>query len=176
MGHIQQLAFALGPAERQPTAPARSRPTGRPSAGRIAPDPSSMAPDLLTSLAPGPTRDAPATEPSPAVFVDQSAPAPSLPASRSPLTDATIDSMAAQPALYLVVGLVRKSGRQRAGWQRIPDRVFTSRRLAENHGARLLASGRADGVVLLRQTQTAESEGPDILARFGELPEDLADD
>jgi hypothetical protein len=86
------------------------------------------------------------------------------------------DSVTAQPALYLVVGLARKSGRQRSGWQRLPDRMFTSRRLAEDHAARLLASGRADGVILLRQTQATESEEPDVLARFGELPEDLADD
>ena len=178
MGHIQQLAFALGPAAPQPTAPTRSRSIGRPIADRTAPDPSSTPPDLLTPLASGPARDAPVTEPSPAVIADQPAPAPpslwTSPPSSS-LTDATIDSVVAQPALYLVVGLARKSGRRRSGWERVPDRVFTNRRLAEDHGARLLASGRADGVILLRQAQAAESEEPDVLARLGELPEDLAE-
>ena len=177
MGHIEQLAFALGPAEPRPAAAARSRPAGRPAAAAKAePDPISTPPDLLTSLVPAAAEDAPATEPSPAAMADQAVPSPSLPASPPPLIDAMIDSVVAQPALYMVVGLARKGGRRRAGWQRVPDRVFTSRRLAEDHGARLLASGRADGVILLRQAQAAESEEPDVLARFGELPEDLAED
>jgi len=174
MGHIQQLAFALGPDEPRPTAPVRSRPGVRPAGIRTAPDRPAPPPDLL-ALASAPMMDAPETGPSSATIADPPVPAPSLPAPPPPEIDRAVDGAPAQPALYVVVGLSRRGDRRRSGWHRLPDRAFASRHLAESHGARLLASGRADGVVLVRQAQATEAEEPDILARYGELPDDLAE-
>ncbi|WP_342241139.1 hypothetical protein [Inquilinus sp. OTU3971] len=78
-------------------------------------------------------------------------------------------------ALYVVIGFARGRERRRGGWHRLAERGFAARRPAEEHAARLLARGRADGVVLARQDLAADMDAdePVILARLGELPAEL---
>ncbi|MGO1079618.1 hypothetical protein [Inquilinus sp. CA228] len=80
-----------------------------------------------------------------------------------------------KPALYVVIGFARGRERRRGGWHRLAEQGFASRRQAEEHAARLLARGRADGVVLTRQELGADMDAdePVILARLGELPAEL---
>jgi hypothetical protein len=79
-------------------------------------------------------------------------------------------------ALYVAIGFARGRERRRGGWHRLAEQGFASRRLAEEHAARLLARGRADGVLLTRQDVAADLDAADepvILARLGELPAEL---
>ncbi|MGL4966749.1 MAG: hypothetical protein ACRC67_36345 [Inquilinus sp.] len=78
-------------------------------------------------------------------------------------------------ALYVVIGFARGRERRRGGWHRLAEQGFATRRLAEEHAARLLARGRTDGVILARQEIRPDPEEPVILARLGELPAELAE-
>ncbi len=78
--------------------------------------------------------------------------------------------------LYMVVGFARQRERRRGGWRRLGEQGFAQRRPAEEHAARLLARGRADGVILARQDLGPDAdaaEEPVILERHGELPAEL---
>jgi hypothetical protein len=84
----------------------------------------------------------------------------------------------ARATLYVVIGFARGRERRRSGWHRLAEQGFATRRPAEEHAARLLARGRADGVILARQDLGPDSdaaEEPVILARHGELPAELLD-
>ncbi len=184
MGHIQQLAFALGPIETKPAAPARPRAAGRP-ARAAAPSAQPLLPDVPAALA---AATAPAVAAAPAAPARASPPLPvadgpasgSMPGAPAPLVveRPLSDDAAPSPvkaALYLVIGFARGRERRR-GWQRLTEQGFASRRLAEEHAARLLARGRADGALLARQELTADmdaAEEPVLLARFGDLPAEL---
>jgi len=178
MGHIQQLAFALGPIGARPAAPARPRPAGRPDRSVAA-----VAQPLLPEVAPpAPPAPAEATEPA-AVIAPEPPPAPSPPAAvpPSPAIAAPLSDDMPSPvkaALYVVIGFARGRERRRGGWHRLAEQGFASRRLAEEHAARLLARGRTDGVILARQELRPDpdaAEEPVILARLGELPAELAE-
>lgn len=198
MGHIQQLAFALGPIEAPATTPQRPRPSsGRPQRAALAaaqplllPEspatppptdtatPAPAAPPVITPPAITPVEalpeeaaavEAPATTPMPPAAM--AIPGPTVP---DLLSDA--GAAPAKAAFYLVIGFARQRERRRDGWRRLPEQGFASRRLAEEHAARLLARGRVDGVVLTRQELGADMDATDepaILARLGELPAEL---
>lgn len=194
MGHIQQLAFALGPIEARTAAPQRPRPPSgrppRPAAAAAQPLllPEGSAPSPATpatpfdAVEPGPVAPAPvaaaASAPAPAqtppVAAAAAEPWPAAPVAPDLLSDTGAAPIKA--ALYLVIGFARQRERRRSGWRRVAEQGFASRRLAEEHAARLLARGRADGVVLTRQELGAEMDAADepaILARLGELPAEL---
>ncbi|MGK9170893.1 hypothetical protein KXR53_31645 [Inquilinus limosus] len=175
MGHIQQLAFALGPIEIRPAAPARPRPSPQPAKSTT----TAIQP-LLLPEAPAPSPAAPAAEAVPAAVTPAPPPPAAEPEFRPPSAlDAppvAEDAAPVEAALYVVTGFARGRERRRSGWRRLPEQGFASRRLAEAHAARLLACGRADGVILARQTVGAEMEAMDepvILERRGELPAEL---
>jgi hypothetical protein len=108
-------------------------------------------------------------------------PAPAPPAAAplavaAPLSDDMPSPVKA--ALYVVIGFARGRERRRGGWHRLAEQGFATRRLAEEHAARLLARGRTDGVILARQEFRPDpdaAEEPVILARLGELPAELAE-
>ena len=173
MGHIQQLAFALGPVEAKAATPARPRRTDR--AIRTAAEPAqpslpvapAPSPPLLTAAPPSPARMPPATVPE-----------PPAPAHRDdiPMSDSSLARRPAGTALYVVMGFAPGRGRRQAGWQRLPDQGFASQRLAEDHAARLIERGRATGTVVARQMLSVDADAEDepvILTRRGDLPEDL---
>ena len=179
MGHIQQLAFALGPIEARPAAPARPRLAGRPDRSVAA-----VAQPLLPEVAataPAETTESAvviAPEPPPAPLPAPAPPAagPPSPTVAAPLSDDMPSPVKA--ALYVVIGFARGRERRRGGWHRLAEQGFASRRLAEEHAARLLARGRTDGVILARQELRPDpdaAEEPVILARLGELPAELAE-
>lgn len=200
MGHIQQLAFALGPVEARTATPQRPRLPGRPARSAAVAQPLLLPESPVAALMPdGPTPgistpDGPASDPvavarlpappllaapapaapTPAPAPDTAAPRP-LPAAESLLSDGG----AAGPAratLYVVIGFARGRERRRSGWHRLAEQGFATRRPAEEHAARLLARGRADGVILARQDLGPDAdaaEEPVILARHGELPAEL---
>jgi len=176
MGHIQQLAFALGPIEARPATPARPRPAGRPDRSVAA-----VAQPLLPEVALAETTEpaavtAPEPLPAPPPAPAPPAAAPPSPAVAAPLSDDMPSPVKA--ALYVVIGFARGRERRRGGWHRLAEQGFASRRLAEEHAARLLARGRTDGVILARQELRPDpdaTEEPVILARFGELPAELAE-
>ncbi|WP_395677166.1 hypothetical protein [Inquilinus sp.] len=98
-----------------------------------------------------------------------------LPAVESLLSDGGTAGPA-KATLYVVIGFARGRERRRSGWHRLAEQGFASRRPAEEHAARLLARGRADGVILARQELGPDAdaaEEPVILARHGELPAEL---
>ncbi|OWJ62740.1 hypothetical protein, partial [Inquilinus limosus] len=98
------------------------------------------------------------------------------PAAGGPLSDDGGAPRTARASLYVVVGFARQQQRRRDGWRRLGEQGFASRRPAEEHAARLLARGRADGVILARQDLGPDqdaAEEPVILARHGELPAEL---
>jgi hypothetical protein len=187
MGHIQQLAFALGPIEARTAAPQRPRPPSgrspRPAAAAaqplLLPEGSALSPATsVDAVEPGPVAPAPVAAPAPAqappVAAAAAEPRPAAPAVPDLLSDTGATPIKA--ALYLVIGFARQRERRRSGWRRVAEQGFASRRLAEEHAARLLARGRADGVVLTRQELGAEldaADEPAILARLGELPAEL---
>lgn len=177
MGHIQQLAFALGPIEARPAAPARPRPAGRP-------DRSAVAQPLLPEVAPA----TPAAMNEPAAVIAPEPPPASPPAPAPPAAAPPSHAVAAplsddmpspvKAALYMVIGFARGRERRRGGWHRLAEQGFATRRLAEEHAARLLERGRADGIVLARQELRPDMDATDepvILARLGELPAELAE-
>ncbi len=172
MGHIQQLAFALGPVEDRPVAPPRPRPAGRP--GR----PAAVAQPLLPEVAPAATVE-PAAAIAPRPSPPPSPPPPAAIPPATPVETSLSDDGAPSPvkaALYVAIGFARGRERRRGGWHRLAEQGFASRRLAEEHAARLLARGRADGVLLTRQDIAADLDAADepvILARLGELPAEL---
>jgi len=119
-----------------------------------------------------------APEPPPAPLPAPAPPAavPSFPTVAAPLSDDMPSPVKA--ALYVVIGFARGRERRRGGWHRLAEQGFASRRLAEEHAARLLARGRTDGVILARQELRPDpdaAEEPVILARLGELPAELAE-
>ncbi len=187
MGHIQQLAFALGPVEAKATTPARPRRTDR--AARTAAEPAQpslpVAPVLPVALplAIPPVLTAPPPSPAPAPHLPtppvavREAPAPAR-HDNIPLSDASPARRPGGTALYVVMGFAPGRGRRQAGWQRLPDQGFASQRLAEDHAARLIERGRATGIVVARQMLSADADAEDepvILTRRGDLPEDLLD-
>ncbi|MFE0754593.1 hypothetical protein ACFW16_11605 [Inquilinus sp. NPDC058860] len=185
MGHIQQLAFALGPIEARPAAPARPRAAGRsaraaaPPAQPLLPDAPGLAP--ATATAPAVVAPAAPARASPPLPVADGPDSGSMPGALAPPTveRPLSDDAAPSPvkaALYLVIGFARGRERRRGGWQRLTEQGFASRRLAEEHAARLLARGRADGAVLARQDLAADMDAADepvLLARLGDLPTEL---
>ncbi len=204
MGHIQQLAFALGPVEARTAAPQRPRSPGRPARSAAAVQPLLLPESSVASPAPeGSTPDAPASDPvaAPLPTALSTPPVPAAPVLAAPapaptpapalVTAAPVfsppsavesllsDSGAPGPArtiLYVVIGFARGRERRRSGWHRLAEQGFSSRRPAEEHAARLLARGRADGVILARQDLGPDAdaaEEPVILARHGELPAEL---
>lgn len=202
MGHIQQLAFALGPVEARTAAPQRPRSPGRPARSAAAVQPLLLPESPVTfPTLEGSIPDAPASDPvaaslpaalptppapaAPILAAPAPTPAPApvtaAPAFRPPSAVESLlsDSGAPGPArtiLYVVVGFARGRERRRSGWQRLAEQGFASRRPAEEHAARLLARGRADGVILARQDLGPDAdatEEPVILARHGELPAEL---
>jgi len=181
MGHIQQLAFALGPVEAKAATPARPRRTDR--AIRTAAEPAQpslpVAPVLPVAPAPSPPLLT-AAPPSPARMPPATVPEPPAPAHRDdiPMSDSSPARRPAGTALYVVMGFAPGRGRRQAGWQRLPDQGFASQRLAEDHAARLIERGRASGTVVARQMLSADADAEDepvILTRRGDLPEDLLD-
>lgn len=196
MGHIQQLAFALGPIEARTATPQRPRSPGRPARPAAVAQPLLLPESPVAALMPDgptpdasapdiPTADGPASDP--VVAPPLPAPAPML--APAPVTEAPVprplpasllsDGGAPGPAratLYVVVGFARGRERRRNGWHRLAEQGFATRRPAEEHAARLLARGRADGVILARQDLGPDAdaaEEPVILARHGELPAEL---
>lgn len=192
MGHIQQLAFTLGPIEARTATPQRPRSPGRSARPAAVAQPLLLPESPVAALMPdGPTPDGPASDPVVApplpAPLPLAAPAP-MPAP-APVTEAPVprplpasvlsDGGAPGPAratLYVVVGFARGRERRRNGWHRLAEQGFATRRPAEEHAARLLARGRADGVILARQDLGPDAdaaEEPVILARHGELPAEL---
>jgi hypothetical protein len=209
MGHIQQLAFALGPAETRPAAPVRPRPGARaarrpgdavqplllpdgpaapPAAPPTADEPMTVTGEpVMMAPAPAPPSPLPAPLPLPTVPPQPSAapaaappalpPVPPRAAAGPPLSDGGA-ALPAKATLYVVIGFARGRERRRSGWRRLAEQGFPSRRPAEEHAARLLARGRADGVILARQELGPDMDAADepvILARHGELPAELAE-
>ncbi|MGK9236274.1 hypothetical protein KXS07_30925 [Inquilinus limosus] len=173
MGHIQQLAFALGPVEIRPAAPPRPRPTLQPAKPTTTATQPLLLPEAPCPAAPAveAVSAAVAPAPPPPAAAPESRPPPA--ADERPLAE---DAAPVQAALYVVTGFARGRERRRSGWRRLPEQGFASRRLAEAHAARLLDRGRADGVILTRQRLGAEIDAMDepvILARRGELPAEL---
>ena len=145
-------------------------PNAEPEAVRMAGASFPAAPTQPTA---GSGRESPNVTPSPV----EPAPAP---ATEEPeYVDAPLSG---RNTLYIVTavqwGLVPVKRGTREGWQRLPDVGFKGKAQALIAAERMVEAGRATGALAIRQTadiDAGEYDEPVVLARFGQMPEGMAE-